>query len=448
MRVLFVSNGFPPEGQWGTEFYTHQAAVGLAGRGHTVRVFCPRREGDGERFSVQRSVRSGIRVHEVLNPPSGTKRFEDSFRSRPVEERFEQALRELRPQVVHFTHFLWGLSSRLPRLAREAGARVVVTLTDFGILCHRGQLLDAVLDECSGPAPGKCARCVRSLGPYDGHPLLRALKQGAAAGLAALGGGGLVPTASDLRRRQEAIDDALDAAHLFIAPTHALAQRVPSERVPSDRLRVLCYGLDERLFAEGVREREPGAPLRFGFLGQFQPHKGLATLFRAAELLADGGVGVQHAWRVRVHGNPVGGRHARYLDATWNPQLAPWFEFSGAFEPLDAPEAMAELDVLLVPSRWTENAPLTVLQAQAMGLPVLASDVPGIRELGGEGLTLIEPTDPDAWAFEMGEQLLAGPRRLEPGGMPLGLDEHLGQLETWYAELLEQGQLRLLGGGA
>ena len=146
MRVLFVSNGFPPEGQWGTEFYTHQAAVGLAGRGHTVRVFCPRREGDGERFSVQRSVRSGIRVHEVLNPPSGTKRFEDSFRSRPVEERFEQALRELRPQVVHFTHFLWGLSSRLPRLAREAGARVVVTLTDFGILCHRGQLLDAVLD--------------------------------------------------------------------------------------------------------------------------------------------------------------------------------------------------------------------------------------------------------------------------------------------------------------
>ena len=48
----------------------------------------------------------------------------------------------------------------------------------------------------------------------------------------------------------------------------------------------------------------------------------------------------------------------------------------------------------------------------------------------------------------MGEQLLAGPRRLEPGGMPMGLDDHLGQLETWYAELLEQGQLRLLGGGA
>ena len=36
MRVLVVCNGFPPSGQWGTEFYSHQLATGLAGRGVTV----------------------------------------------------------------------------------------------------------------------------------------------------------------------------------------------------------------------------------------------------------------------------------------------------------------------------------------------------------------------------------------------------------------------------
>ena len=284
MRVLLVSNGFPPEGQWGTEFYTHQAAVGLAARGHIVRVFCPRREGEGERFSIHRSVRYGVGVHEVFHPPSRTKRFHESFLCGPVEERFEETLRELRPDVVHFTHFLWGLSSRLPRIARDAGARVVVTLTDFGILCHRGQLLDAVLDPCSGPAPDKCARCVRSLGPYDGNPLARTVRESLAAALAAVGGAGLVPTPGHLREREAAISDALDAAQLFIAPTQALADRLPPEVVAPERLRVLCYGLDERRFRPRPGPERRG-PMRFGFLGQFQPHKGLDTLFRAVEIL-------------------------------------------------------------------------------------------------------------------------------------------------------------------
>jgi glycosyltransferase involved in cell wall biosynthesis len=446
LRVLLVSNGFPPEGQWGTEFYTHQAAVGLAERGHIVRVFCPRREGEGERFSIHRSVRYGVGVHEVFHPPSRTKRFHESFLCQQVEERFEQTLRELRPEVVHFTHFLWGLSSRLPRIARDAGARVVVTLTDFGILCHRGQLLDAVLDPCSGPAPDKCARCVRSLGPYDGHPLARAVRETLATALAAVGGAGLVPTPGHLREREAAIADALDAAQLFIAPTQALADRLPAEVVPPDRLRVLCYGLDERRFQ---RQPEPdrSGPLRFGFLGQFQPHKGLDTLFRAVEILEGRAISTLRDWRVRVHGNPVGGRHGRYLGATWDPRLAPRFEFAGAFEPLDAPREMAELDILLVPSKWTENAPLTVLQAQAMGLPVLASDVPGIREIEGEGMTLLDPHDPGAWAYEMGERISAGPGRLPAGqDLPVTLGEHLGQLEAWYDDLLDERRLRLVGG--
>ena len=49
MKILIVSNGFPPSGQWGTEFYTHQLATGLLGRGHDVTVLCPERSGSRPR---------------------------------------------------------------------------------------------------------------------------------------------------------------------------------------------------------------------------------------------------------------------------------------------------------------------------------------------------------------------------------------------------------------
>ena len=40
MKLLFISNGFPPE-QWaGTETYTAGIAQALQQRGHEVQVFC------------------------------------------------------------------------------------------------------------------------------------------------------------------------------------------------------------------------------------------------------------------------------------------------------------------------------------------------------------------------------------------------------------------------
>ena len=41
MKVLFVSNGFPPRGQWGTEFYTAQLAGALARPVWTLLQFSP-----------------------------------------------------------------------------------------------------------------------------------------------------------------------------------------------------------------------------------------------------------------------------------------------------------------------------------------------------------------------------------------------------------------------
>lgn len=63
-------------------------------------------------------------------------------------------------------------------------------------------------------------------------------------------------------------------------------------------------------------------------------------------------------------------------------------------------DVLAQCDVLLLPSR-REGLPGVVLQALVAGVPVLASDLPGLRELTGtlDGITLL-PLDagPAAWA--------------------------------------------------
>jgi glycosyltransferase involved in cell wall biosynthesis len=65
----------------------------------------------------------------------------------------------------------------------------------------------------------------------------------------------------------------------------------------------------------------------------------------------------------------------------------------------DLPGLMAAADALLLPSR-TEGMPNTVLQAMAAGLPVVASDIPSLRELSGdeERLLLVSGEHPQAFA--------------------------------------------------
>jgi glycosyltransferase involved in cell wall biosynthesis len=66
----------------------------------------------------------------------------------------------------------------------------------------------------------------------------------------------------------------------------------------------------------------------------------------------------------------------------------------------DIPFVMADLDVLVLSAKIPEGVPQTVLQAYAMKLPVIASDVGGINEVAIHGKTalLVPPNDPQALA--------------------------------------------------
>lgn len=72
------------------------------------------------------------------------------------------------------------------------------------------------------------------------------------------------------------------------------------------------------------------------------------------------------------------------------------------FVPNTGPEQVIQLmkdaDVLIVPSTIAENQPTVILEAASVGLPVIASDIGGMRETLGEAGILCPPWDERAWA--------------------------------------------------
>jgi glycosyltransferase involved in cell wall biosynthesis len=75
----------------------------------------------------------------------------------------------------------------------------------------------------------------------------------------------------------------------------------------------------------------------------------------------------------------------------------------------DVPDLMCAADVLSFPSRW-EGLPGTVIEAMAMRLPIVASDIPPVSEvLGDVNWPLVPPDDPISLASALASILRGGP---------------------------------------
>lgn len=438
MRLLVVSNGYPPRGGFGTEFYTRELVRGLARRGHAVSVLHPERGGARARYSLQEVAEDGVPVCLLHNPGDPGKRFEESYHDPRVEGAFDELLARVRPDLVHFTYLLWGLSLGLPAVACARGIPSVATLTDYGLLCHRGQMFDAHLARCGGPhPPATCAACIRTPSSSEHGALARLARSAAAGTLAALGGLGRVPVGRDLVAREQAVRRALEGLARLVAPTHALLEVFARAGVPRPKLVPLPYAFDEDPYRAQLSSlrRSSGRRVRLGFLGQFAPHKGLACLLDAARELET--LAPEPDWEIVLYGKPSVGRHRRYSERCLARVDGARVRLAQPFAPDEAPAVLAGLSALVAPSEWDENAPLAVLQARAAGLPVIASDVPGIAEIlrvPAHG-RLVPVGDARALAHALhavvtGE--LRGP--LEPG-LPVSLAEHLARLEALYGEV-------------
>ncbi|MGE5204083.1 MAG: glycosyltransferase family 4 protein [Chlamydiota bacterium] len=156
-------------------------------------------------------------------------------------------------------------------------------------------------------------------------------------------------------------------------------------------------------FAGSWRRKEARWPACLGTISNLGPAKGIDILLAAGKLLALKGL------RLRLEiagGDPktVAYWQAAAQDSGWEPQPV----FLGQLKTAEEIDGFyRRLDALLVPSR-TEAFPLILVEALSRGLPVVASDIPALREvLGGAGLLF--PAGDAAVLAECVERLYSHP---------------------------------------
>lgn len=172
-----------------------------------------------------------------------------------------------------------------------------------------------------------------------------------------------------------------------------------------DSVIVIPNGVDLAAIRPG---RDPGdgngGPLVVGMTSLFLPGKGHEVLIQAVGEAVERDVEVE----VRFAGYGSTEPHCRALVARLG--LESRFDFRGFVN--DIPAFLTELDVFVLPSTAREGMPMTVLEAMAAGVPVIAAPFEGVTELIGSdesGIVLDEVT-PGALAAVL-EDLAQDPER-------------------------------------
>ncbi|HSI15551.1 MAG TPA: glycosyltransferase family 4 protein [Chthoniobacter sp.] len=358
MKVLMVSNLFPPRVIGGAEVAARAWAGWLVSRGHEVRVLTT---ASAEHPAGVQETHDGVIVERrdfghvyplgQLSQPPALRRavwhWQDHF-SGEAGRRCAAAIAEFRPDIIN-CHDLQGLGYAVLREVAASGLPCVQTLHDFGFLC---------LNMAMFRGGAECARqdliCRASM----------MIKRTGWAGIRRLSFWS--PSRALLER------------HLPHLPSHLEAAAIP-------------YPLS---FPDApTRRRERGRTLQLLYVGQVTKIKGVEFILQVLSGLAG-----EYLFHFRVVG---GGAECERLKEIYGE--LPWVEFAGRVPPGQVGGYMEDSDLLLTPSLWFENSPLVVYQAIHLGLPVMASRTGGLPELVEDGVSgaLVAPGDTAAWTSRL-----------------------------------------------
>jgi glycosyltransferase involved in cell wall biosynthesis len=350
MRILLVSNLYPPYAVGGYERMAAWVAEGLRARGHSVRVLT----GRGPAFAGQPDTHPllDLDVSALCEAHFGDGiAFADGFlggvRRHVFSGRNYRAARrlidEMRPDVVSFWNPAFITFSPL-LAARRRGVPAVVHLSDTAVNPFRN------------PHPPAFARLLRPAARVAVDGLLRF---------------------ASVRR--------------LIVPSVFLRHRfVERERLPASRVAVLPWPLPPAVARRPAPERREPRASRLLFVGSLAPEKGTRVLvdaFRAAS-----------AQRPDLTLTLVGDAGREDVRRLHEAAAGLAVTFRGRLEHEAVLEEYARHDVFVFPSVWDEPFAIVPLEASAMGLAVIATAAGGTPEAVTDGKTglLVPPGDPQA----------------------------------------------------
>lgn len=348
MKILIASDVFPPN-SGGSGWSAFHLARALAQRGHTIEIVLPKPNAPAFRARVY----EGLSVVEIGYNASHVPGLRVYQRARALETTYTRYLAQRAREfdLIHAQHLL-SISAATAAKA-QVDIPVVSTVRDYWAVCLYGTLWrdNAICPICRG---GEITKCL-------------AQKYGSAAKFMQPA----IPfVTSELRRRR----DALGASDAIIAVSSHVADTL-REIVPADKLHVIPNLID-------VQDTQLRASNSFGeisghlqsvtrdkpyamFIGKLNTQKGADLL---PEIVQKSGLEIPLV---------VAGEGELKADlARRNGIVMCGWVSNGVTLAL-----LAGAQALLFPSRWAEPLARTLLEAQALGVPTVALNTGGSRDI-------------------------------------------------------------------
>lgn len=361
MRVLLVNKFHYLRG--GSETYYFALAEGLRRLGHEVFFFSMRDKAnvpcEQERFFVSQKSYDGTGTLGEKVGAAATLVYSPEAR-----RRFEALCREVRPDVVHLglVHRQITLSILDAPYLRRNRVPVVLTAHDYILVCPNYLMLNGAGEVCDACLGGKFSSCVKN----------RCVKGSRAKSVLA------AAEAFYLRaRRMYAKVDRI------IAPSEFMRSKLLEGGFSESQVTVMRNFVGESALArarEGSAITNCASPY-FLFFGRLSREKGARVLVEAFLAVARELSG----WRIVIAGE--GPERAAVERLITRSEARERVEFVG-FRQGEALRRLVERASFAVTcSTWRENMPFSIVEAFAVGTPVIGTRIGGISELVREGDT-------------------------------------------------------------
>ncbi len=343
MKILYLVHDFFPQFHGGTERYVLNIAKQMQRMGHSVSVLTYGMKEPAENF---KSLRGGILYnayhyegipvicirHQKIPEDIGL-----LIDDHGVEAAVETIIREKGFDIVHIAHPLRMGSCY--KAARRLGIPVVLTLTDFWLLCPRGRFYKPDYSLCNSPDGGK--KCRRECGLGE----------------------------SMLKRYNEAklLFESVDA---LISPSQFLIG-ILRENGWRRQIHHIRHGVDYKYVkmrgqAGGSREGTV-----FGYAGLVSRFKGVDLLVKSFSEVDSPGI------LLNIYGNLIEWEINFCSELNLLLSKDNRVRLMGKYSHDELQRVMGEIDILVVPSTTLESYGLVVIEALAYNVPVIASDIVG-----------------------------------------------------------------------
>ncbi|MCX6136429.1 MAG: glycosyltransferase, partial [Ignavibacteriales bacterium] len=417
--ILHVGWGHPPNLGCGPIYYLQNLCLAQQAKGLSVACFVASNEqGNGPAPTLAKKKYENVSYHIVENRSAHYYDWSNPRRevqNRDIEKLFSRTLEEVKPALVHF-HNLIGLSMSLPAIAKEFGCATLLSVHNYWMLCTRDDLFAANETICPGPGDGaRCGACVKN----DTLSVDYMMRTAVARRILSHS----IDAVSAVSEKVKAILQGFG-----VAESKIIVQHIGSKVAEENWLRV----------QNRTRRKKQEQPVRFGFLGSVICRKGAHIILDAVNKLGK----LTHNFEVRIHGHCPPGAYENRLNSMIERSeiLKQHVRLMGGYSQDQILTIADSVDIIIIPPIWEDNAPQTVMEALASGVPVIGSNVGGIPDFvrhGKNGL-LFKAGDADdlcARMLEIIEDETLLDRLYQGSEAPLPMYEHNEQLLSLYEQL-------------